>query len=78
MSSKRQPAYYVTNFYGLCQVQTRTVCRIRLYTADREEERIQQNYKTTVGTHFVLRLRMGGHIPPFSYMPSLRAHYFHE
>ena len=33
--------------------------------------------KTIVGTHFILRLRMGGPIPPISYMPSFRANYFH-
>jgi hypothetical protein len=78
MSSKKQPTKYVTHFYGLCQEQIRTVCRIRFYTANREEERIQQTYKTIVETHFILRLRMDGPIPPFSYMPSLRVHYFYE
>lgn len=78
MSSKRQSANYVTHFYGLRQEQIRTVCRIRFYSADREEERIRQTYKTIVGTHFVQIFRMGGPIPPFPYTPSLRAHYFHE
>jgi hypothetical protein len=78
MSSKRQPANYITHFYGLCQEWIRTVCRIRFYTAEREEERKQQTYKTIVGTHFIQRLRMGGPIPPFPYKASLRAHYFYE
>ena len=75
---KRQPTNYVTHFYGLCQEESSTVCRICFYNADRDEERIQQTYKTIVRTHFVLRLRMDGPIPPFSYTPSLRANYFHE